>query len=63
MKALVVEKALERNPLTSKIISLCTMETSFSAARTLGHNLQITAILKLSKLAVCSISTNYNTVF
>jgi hypothetical protein len=50
-----VEEALERNLLASKIISLYPMEASFSAARTLGHNLQITAILKLSKPAVCSL--------
>ena len=48
-----VEGALERNLLTYKIIRLFTIQRSFSIIRTVAHNLQIDAILKLPKLALC----------
>jgi len=38
------------------------MQTSFSTIRTVAHNLQITAILKLPKLALCPLPAHYNTV-
>jgi hypothetical protein len=50
------EGALERNLLTNKIIRLFTIQRSFSIIRTVAHNLQITAILKLPKLALCPLS-------
>jgi len=50
------ERALERNLLANKIIRLFTMQTSFSIIRTVTHNLRITAILKLPKLALCPLS-------
>jgi hypothetical protein len=46
------EKALERNLLADKMRRLFSIQISFSAIRTVGHNLQITAILKLWKLSV-----------
>ncbi len=42
-----------RNLLVNKIIRLFTMQTSLSTIRTVAHNLKITAILKLPKLALC----------
>ncbi len=50
------EGALERNLLANKIIRLFTMQTSSSTIRTVAHHLQITAILKLPKLALCPLS-------
>jgi len=47
---------LERNLLANKIIRLFTMQTSFSIIRPVTHNLRITAILKLPKLAFCPLS-------
>jgi hypothetical protein len=47
------ERALERTLLANKLIALLTMETSFSIITMVIHNLQRTAILKLSKLALC----------
>jgi hypothetical protein len=49
--------ALERNLLANKIIRLFTRQTSSSHIRTVAHHLQITAILKLPKLALCPLST------
>ncbi len=39
--------------LANKIKRLVSIQTSFSTIRTVAHNLKITAILKLSKLALC----------
>jgi hypothetical protein len=50
------EGALERNLLVNKIIRLFTMQTSLSTIRMVAHNLKITAILKLTKLALCPLS-------
>src|SRR4030067_3825312 len=47
------EGALECNLLMNKIIRLFTMQTSLSTIRMVAHNLKITAILKLPKLALC----------
>ena len=50
------EEPLERNLLVNKILRLFTMQKSFSTIKTVTHNLQMTAILKLPKLALCPLS-------